>query len=130
MQVGCLGDITFEVSDNTIKTINNFKRTGSARYATHQRVNNVDLPEMTGVALQNITFDIMISSYLGCDPGTEIKKIIRASDSGKVMRMVLGDDYYGRFVIQSWAESAQTYHPKAGVTTETVSLTLLEYTED
>ena len=37
MVLGALGDITFEVSDEVVQTLNNLSWGGSARYATHQR---------------------------------------------------------------------------------------------
>ena len=130
MQVGCFGDIAFEVSDQTIKTISNFSIKGSANYATHSRIGNTDLVEMTGIGAKTISFEMVISSYLGCDPHSEVKKINSYMEQGRVGRMVIGDDYFGRFVIQNYTQKASNYDPKNGVTVCTVSVSLLEYTED
>lgn len=35
MVVGCLGDMVFEVSEETIETIDNVTWSGSARYSAH-----------------------------------------------------------------------------------------------
>lgn len=130
MQVGCFGNIAFEVSDQTIKTISGFSMKASATYATHSRIGAKDIVEMTGVSAKSITFDMVISSYLGCDPHSEVKKIDSYMQNGSIGRMVIGDDYFGRFVIQSYTEKASNYDPKNGVTVCTVSVSLIEYVED
>ena len=35
--IGALGDIVFAVSTNTVKTFNDFKRTVSPKFASHNR---------------------------------------------------------------------------------------------
>ena len=70
--VGCLGDIVFTVSDRTIETINNVTWSGSARYATHQRHGTHALTEFTGLDPDKMTFDIVLSAYLGVDPIAEV----------------------------------------------------------
>ena len=61
MQVGCLGDVLFSVSDDTVETINNFVWSGSARYSTHQRHLTHALTEFTGLNPDAVT---LTSSYL------------------------------------------------------------------
>ena len=73
--VGCLGDIVFTVSDRTIKTIDNVTWSGSARYATHQRHGTHALTEFTGLDPDKMSFDIVLSAYLGVDPITEVVKL-------------------------------------------------------
>ena len=34
--IGCLGDIIFEVSEATVRTLDNMVWSGSARYAVHE----------------------------------------------------------------------------------------------
>ena len=71
--VGCLGDIVFTVSDRTIETINNVTWSGSARYATHQRHGTHALTEFTGLDPDKMTFDIVLSAYLGVDPTSRLR---------------------------------------------------------
>lgn len=40
MIVGCLGDLIFQVSPDTVMTVSNFVESASTRYAIHQRHNN------------------------------------------------------------------------------------------
>ena len=76
--VGCLGDIVFTVSDRTIETINNVTWSGSARYATHQRHGTHALTEFTGLDPDKMTFDIVLSAYLGVDPIADLQTVCPA----------------------------------------------------
>ena len=49
MVVGCFGDVVFQVSEETVETINNVVWSGSARYSTHQRHLQDALTEFTGL---------------------------------------------------------------------------------
>lgn len=84
--VGCLGDIVFTVSDRTIETINNVTWSGSARYATHQRHGTHALTEFTGLDPDKMTFDIVLSAYLGVDPIAEVVKLWNYERGGIAVR--------------------------------------------
>ena len=126
MQVGCLGNIIFEVSSRTIKTISAFTNSGgTAKYAIHSRIGAKELPEFTGIALDKCEIEVVFSSYLGVNPFTEIRKLKRAKNSGKKMRLVIGNDYYGRFVITSYEQTATSYDRNKGVAACTVSISIM-----
>lgn len=129
MIVGCLGDVVFQVSENTIKTINNMQWSGSARYATHHRHNGNSLTEFTGLDPDKITFDIYLSAYLGISPMAETNKLWSYIRSGAAVPLVLGNHGYGRYrwTIVSQKIKMQTYDGHGNVTTATVSVTLQEY---
>ena len=127
MQVGCLGDISFEVSGRRIKTIQNFNLSGSASYAKHQRVGSKELPEYTGENLDTAEIEMIISAYLGASPRRELKKISRAKKAGTAMPLVIGDDYYGRYVITAYQLTAINYDRDMGVSAFTVKFSLMEY---
>ncbi|KAB0577303.1 GpU protein [Fusobacterium naviforme] len=127
MKIGCLGNISFVVSDSKIETITGFSRSGSASYAMHQRVNAKELPEFTGVNAGTADLEIMLSSYLGANPFKELRKIKKACERHKKMRLVIGDDYYGQYVIQSYQQTGQHYDRQRGVTVCTATVSLLEY---
>ena len=48
-QIGCLGDIAFEASDKTVRTLKDMKWGGSANYAVHKRHAGNALTEFTGL---------------------------------------------------------------------------------
>lgn len=128
MKIGCLGSISFVVSNSKVETFTAFSRSGSASYAMHQRVNAKELPEFTGVNAGTADIEIMLSSYLGVNPFRELRKIKKACERHKKMRLVIGDDYYGQYVIQSYQQTGQHYDQHHGVTVCSVTVNLLEYT--
>ena len=104
MIVGCLGDLIFQVSSDTVLTVSNFVESASTRYAIHQRHNNSACLEYTGMDPDQLTFDIELSEYLG--------------------RTVYGK---WRWVIKSMAIKMK-HTDKDGTWTHcTVSVTLMEY---
>ncbi len=90
MRIGMLGDIIFEVSDETVMTLKNVQWSGSARYATHQRILTNAKTEFTGVDTDKIKFDIVLSAYLGVNPQTVIAKLFQYEREGRTLPLVIG----------------------------------------
>jgi len=128
-QVGCLGDIIFQVSSNTIKTVNNAQWSGSARYSEHQRHLTNSLTEFTGIDPDKFTFDIELSMYLGVDPMDELSKIWNYERTGKAVPLVIGEKSYGkyRWAIKSHKIKLKTHDKNGNLTSAVVSIELLEY---
>ncbi|HWP51648.1 MAG TPA: phage tail protein [Clostridia bacterium] len=128
-QIGCLGDIVFFVSSRAVKTINNFQWSGSARYGKHQRHLAKTLTEFEGTDADTISFDVMLSAYLGVNPVSEITKIQKYESKGQSLALVIGDKRYGkyRWTIESHKVKAEHYDGEGNLTSATVSINLLEY---
>lgn len=129
MIVGCLGDIIFEVSSETVKTVSNLVESASTRYATHQRHNNSACLEYVGMDPDKITFEIHLSDYLGVNPQSQINILWSYIRSGQPISLVLGATVYGkwRWVIQS-LQLTLKHTDKNGTWTHVVaSVTLVEY---
>lgn len=129
MQVGCLGDIIFTVSNKVIETINNAVWNGSARYPEHQRHLDNALTEFTGVDPDGFSFDITLSAYLGVDPLAELGKIWSYERTGKAIPLVLGDKIYGkyRWNIENHKIRMQYFGKGGNLTAVVVSVQLKEY---
>ena len=127
--VGCLGDVVFSVSSQTVKTIDNMKWSGSARYATHQRHAANALTEFTGLDPDNISFEIVLLTSLGADPMEEIKKIWQYERSGQAVQLIIGDHSYGRWrwSVVSHEVKVKTFAPSGNLMSATVSVKLQEY---
>lgn len=127
--VGCLGDIVFTVSDRTIETINNVTWSGSARYANHQRHGTHALTEFTGLDPDKMTFDIVLSAYLGVDPIAEVVKLWNYERGGIAVPLVIGNKGYGkyRWSVLDHKMKMKTYDGRGNVTSATVSVSLQEY---
>lgn len=129
MIVGCLGDLIFQVSSDTVLTVSNFVESASTRYAIHQRHNNSACLEYTGMDPDQLIFDIELSEYLGVYPQSAINILWGYIRSGQPVSMVLGRIVYGkwRWVIKSMAIKMK-HTDKDGTWTHcTVSVTLMEY---
>lgn len=127
--IGCLGDIIFTVSGDTVRTLDNMKWSGSARYAVHERHMTHALTEFTGLDPDKIAFDITLSSDLGVDPITEVVKIWNIERSGKAVPLTIGTKGYGkyRWNIIKHEMKAKAYYRNGDIHTATVSVSLQEY---
>ena len=131
MIVGTLGDIVFGTSSRYILTFNNFAQTVSARYATHERHATTALTEFTGIDPEGITFDIIMSSYLGADPAAQLEVLREYVRGGTAVSLVLGTTVYGdyRWVITNYKVKADHLSQSSGWNSVTCSVTLQEYLE-
>ena len=129
MQIGCLGDIVFEVSSKVVKTFDNMQWSGSARYSEHQRHLTHALTEFTGLNPDTISFEMVLSGYLGVEPMGELAKVWNYERSGKAVPLVIGDKAYGkyRWVVKSHKTKMQTFDKRGNLTGATVSVDLLEH---
>ena len=128
-QVGALGDIVFQVSADAIKTINNVVWSGSARYAENKRHLGNTVVEFTGSEADTLSFDMVLSLYLGVDPMEDIQKIKAHERAGTALPLVLGERSIGsyKWVIKSHKVQMETFDGHGNVTGATVSVELLEY---
>ena len=129
MRIGMLGDIIFEVSDETVMTLKNMQWSGSARHAIHQRLLTNAKTEYTGIDPDKMKFDIVISAYLGVNPQTVIAKLFTYERTGTSLPLVIGHKAYGkyRWVIQQHQTKAQFFDGEGDLTHCTVTVSLLEY---
>lgn len=129
MQIGCLGDIAFKTSADTVRMVSNVTWSGSANYNTHARHLTDALTEFTGLAPDEMTFDMVLSAYLGVNPMTELAKLWEYERKGQALPLVIGSKAYGkyRWVIQSHQIKMETFSGSGDLMSATVSVSLLEY---
>lgn len=127
--IGCLGDIPFEVSSNTVQTINNMKWSGSAKYALHQIHAGDAIAEFVGNDPDKFTFDMILSAFLGINPTTLMDKIDAYKREGRTLTLVIGDKAYGRYrwSIINFDTRMQYTDGSGNVLSMTVKITLQEY---
>lgn len=128
-QIGCLGEVPFLVSAETVQTLNNVLWSGSARYAEHQRHLADALTEFTGLEPDKISFDMELSAYLGVNPMTEVNRLWQYERTGKTVPLVIGDKGFGkyRWTVKDHKIKMQTFDGAGRITGVTVSVNLLEY---
>lgn len=129
MVIGCLGDIVFEVSSETVETIDNVVWSGSVRYPAHQRHGTNALTEFAGIDPDQFSFDIILSAYLGINPIAEVVKIWNYERNGQAVPLVIGNKAYGkyRWSIVDHKMKMQTFDNEGDVTSAVVSVSLQEY---
>lgn len=130
MVVGGLGDIAFEVSEDVIKTMQGFQRSGNAKVQTHERHLKSGLVEFTGYEPGKIAFDMRVSKQLGADPFWTMMRIDQYMRQGKAMVFSLGKRVYGeKWLIQSYTVKGENYAVNGHLIDATISLSLIEYDE-
>lgn len=131
MVIGSFGDVVFEVSRDKVKTFDEFKRSGSARWASHEIINKKQVMEFLGPGIETITFSIYLSSGLGVNPEEELKKIRKMRDEGTPKPLIIADNMVGEnnWVLKSLDESSSKFDSKGNALVVVVNLTLDEYTK-
>lgn len=132
MQIGSLGDIVFEVSDRTVKTLRNLAWSGTARIAEHERHLQKSLVEFCGTDPDEITFDLKLSAYLGVAPMDEINKIVEYKENGIAVVFVLGTQRYGKYqwLIVKYKIKAENFDKSGNLTSADVAVSLKEYVKE
>jgi len=132
--VGYMGEnssdgIVFTVSDQVVRTLRNFKWSGSARYAVHNRHNYHALTEYTVMDPDKITFDLQLLVEHGVDPMEEIKKLWKYEREGTAVALTIGTHGYGkyRWNIVDFDVSVKYTDRRGDIAGADVSVTLQEY---
>jgi len=132
MKVGYLGigdtskDVAFMVSSGLIETFTNMKVKTQANYSTHKIHGGKAVPEMTGMDADQITFDMLLSAYLGVNPQKELGKLQKFMEDGTICSLVLGDQLFGTWVVKSIPYNVEYLYKEGDITQAKVSVTLLE----
>ncbi|MBR2895751.1 MAG: phage tail protein [Oscillospiraceae bacterium] len=121
--------ILFTVSEQTVRTLSEWKWSGSARYAVHQRHNTHALTEFTGLEPDKITFDMVLLREMGVDPMEEIKKLWGYERDATAAALTVGDHAYGKYRWNVVSHDVSITHTdiRGNITAATVSVTLQEY---
>lgn len=132
MKVGYLGigntskDVAFEVSSSVIRTFSNMKVNKSVVYTTHKIHGHKALPEMTGMDADTVTFDILLSAYLGVNPKKELDKLEAFMKNGTICNLVLGDKPFGTWVIKSMPYNIEYVYKEGDITQAKTTISLIE----
>ena len=128
-QIGKLGDITFEASDEVVRTVSNMSWSGSSRYAVHERHMYDAMSELTGSNADQISFDIILSQNFGINPQTELTRLWRYMRSGQTLPLAIGSKGYGkyRWTITRLDIKLQNFDGSGNVIRAVVTVSLQEY---
>lgn len=117
--------------DFKVLTIDEFKRTSSGRWATHEILGAKNKPklEFIGPSLEEISFSILLNSSVGVDPEAELIKLRQFRDEGIICTLILGSKQVTdhSLVIQRIDEAHKTIDNKGKILVAAVNLSLMEY---
>ena len=133
MAVGSLGEIVFEVSAEKIRTIDNVKRKGSARWAVHEVVGKKPVREFIGPGLESYSFTIQFSVSLGLNPSEELQKLRDLRDEGKTIEFVLGGSPVSAnslWTVDDITETHRRHDAKGNLLFAEVEVSLTEYPKE
>lgn len=125
--IGTLGDIVFSVSPKVIRTFNGLKKSVSPKFSSHNRHLKETLLEFTGTDPDKISFSMTLSVFLGVDPQAEAAKLESAARTGRIMRLILGRQSYGKWVITSLSNSYERIDNKGNVLIIKTDISLTAY---
>ncbi len=127
MPIGTFGPVAFEVSSSLVRTYDEMKRDGAAKWAEHDILGRKPKLEFGGSALEENSFRMVLSTDLGTDPDGELDALREFRDKGEVGTLVLGETVVGRFVLESLSQSEGPRNRRGGPTWIEVDLKLKEY---
>ena len=125
--IGSLGNVPFEASYNKLRTFNNFTRSGTGRWAEHDRQGKKPRLEFVGPDSESITFNIRLDLNHGIDPERELVGLRQARDEGRVLPLVMGGKFIGDYAVESLSESHRHYSGTGVLIVASVDITLKEY---
>lgn len=129
--IGSLGDVVFETSTSKIRTFDNFTRSGSARWGTHEIINQQPVMEFIGPGQDEITFTVRLDLALGVDPNEELTTLREIRDTGEALTLIIGgepvtDNFW---VLEALREQHKIIDGNGQLVLVEVELNLREYPE-
>ena len=127
--IGTLGNIVFETSNEKIRTFDNMKRAGSARWATHEIMNNKPVLEFIGPDVEQISFSMRLDVSLGINPAAELETLRGVRDKGEAVKLVLEGKPVTehKWVIENLSENWERIDNQGRLLVATVDVSLKEY---
>lgn len=125
--IGTFGDVTFEVSDTKIRTFDEFKRKASAKFEEHTIIGLKPKLEFIAPGLDEISFQLVFSAYLGLIPAKELEQLREILQKGEYRSLIIGGKVLGDFVIETTSESWRNIDNKGNLLHVAVDISLKEY---
>lgn len=128
MQVGSLGDMTFEVSSGCVRTLSGVRFQREARYEEHVVQGAAPRPEFLAPGLGTGTLELLLRRDLGCDPLAEAEKARTMMEEGRVVRLIIANKNLGKWTIRKVAETwRHMLKGQTGPLALSLSLDIAEY---
>ena len=131
MALGSLGDITFEVSSEKIRTFRDLQIQRKANYTEHAIHGKKGLLEFTGFSAATGSLNIRLDAALGVTPQEEFDALLEAFNEHQAVPLILDGEPIGDglWVIESVNETFEIVNNQGTPIVLEVSLNLKEYVE-
>jgi len=129
MSIGTFGPLTFETSEKRTRTFDAFKRKTGAKFEEHAIIGLKPKLEFTAPGMDDISFQVVFSAYLGLNPAKEINSLREIIQKGEYHPLIIGGKTLGKFVIESMSEAWNHVDNKGNLLDAAVDISLKEYIE-
>lgn len=128
-KIGSLGPVVFVVAEGAIRTIDEFKRSSSSRWAQHDIIGQKPKKEFVGPGADSVSFSVHFSAALGLNPRKELDKLTELDRAGKAMPLVIGRKHVGvgLWVISGLSQDWSRLDSIGNVLDAQVTISLEEY---
>ncbi|WP_339251583.1 phage tail protein [Paenibacillus sp. FSL P2-0136] len=128
-KIGSLGPVVFVVAEGAIRTIDEFKRRSSSRWAQHDIIGKKPKKEFLGPGADSVSFSVHFSAALGLNPRKELDRLTELDRAGKAMPLIIGRKNVGvgLWVISSLSQDWNRLDSIGNVLDAQVTISLEEY---
>lgn len=127
--LGSLGPVVFVATPETMRTFQNFTRSGASRYADHEILGKKPKTQWVGPGLDTITFTMVFDAFYGLNPRKELNQLVEIERAGKAMPLAVGGVGIGVYmwVITSLEQTWDVIDNQGYVLKATANISLKEY---
>ncbi|GIO08019.1 hypothetical protein J31TS6_40470 [Brevibacillus reuszeri] len=127
--IGSFGDIIFEVSAEKIRTFDDFSRSASSRWTTHEIIGRKPVSEFGGPGLDSISFKMRFDIRYGMNPKAEMDRLLILCRDGRAETLIIGGTAYGmyKWVIKTVKQGLKQFDGSGNVLVGDVDVSLEEY---
>lgn len=128
-KIGSLGPVVFVVAEGAVRTIEDFNRSASGRWAQHDILGKKPKKEFLGPGVDSVSFSVRFSAAFGLKPRAELDRLTELERAGKALPLIIGRKGVGvgLWVITSLSQDWTTLDNIGNVVDSQVTLTLEEY---
>ncbi|OMC93724.1 hypothetical protein BJP46_31175 [Paenibacillus odorifer] len=128
-KIGSLGPVVFVVSEGAIRTIDEFRRDTSGRWAQHDIIGKKPKKEWLGPGIDSVSFSVQLDARLGLNPRKELDRLTELERAGKALPLIIGRKGVGTglWVITDMSQAWESMDNIGNVLASTVNITLEEY---
>lgn len=123
---GMFGLVPFTCSTRQVLTYHDLQVQRNARYASHEILGQKPVNEYVGPASDTVSFKIQLRTDLHSSPVIYLPILREMIESGEAYRLMLGTDYFGKYILTSFSEDRKFFNGHGGCIVAEVTLNLTE----